>query len=217
MQPTTNQQEQQQVNSIFDGLSQRVQQLHLQLKHTQSTITQISEQKCITPRSSNQTQILQETIQKLQQEIKVLQSNSSEKEEAVKVSFLIDKKEEDLLKELAIQKEINFQQQCKIQNYENAIQLILERSHNKIQSINDKYEQEKSLLTNRLQKLEIENNQLLNQNIILKSKLMESINVMREVSRERNMELILLDTNEKSLKDENEMLRKLLKIEKDYQ
>ncbi|EFC48161.1 hypothetical protein NAEGRDRAFT_78596 [Naegleria gruberi] len=121
-----------------------------------------------------------------------------------------------LKEQLAIQQEINRMQNSKIENYESAIQIILTRSHDKIQDIT----QENSRMTELLQQengtLQAINNKLLLQNTILKSKLLEMIQVMRDAARERDLELInyesLLNANIK----ERDVLVELLNIGKQY-
>jgi len=121
-----------------------------------------------------------------------------------------------LKEELSTQQEINRLQQNKIQNYETAIQLVLSRSHNKISEIQKENSHLYELLTRENNTLQVLNSKLLTQNIVLKSKLLEMIQVMRDASRERDLELIHNDSVVQSYSKERETLLDLLELAENF-
>ncbi|KAF0975271.1 hypothetical protein FDP41_006023 [Naegleria fowleri] len=119
---------------------------------------------------------------------------------------------EFLKEQLATQKEINRIQSVKVANYESAIKLILSRSHDKMEELKRENNTMTELMKKENQTLQALNSKLLNQNIILKSRLLEVMEVLRDAARQRDLELVKNESVLESYMKERELLLSLLKI-----
>ncbi|KAG2392838.1 hypothetical protein C9374_011563 [Naegleria lovaniensis] len=160
-------------------------------------------------------------IQELQHQIETLQKRVASSTYIIEPvskplaheSSLHDEDSTESLKEqLATQKEINRIQSVKITNYESAIKLILSRSHDKMEELKRENNTMTELMKKENQTLQALNSKLLNQNIVLKSRLLEVMDVLRDAARQRDLELIQNESVLDSYMTERELLLSLLKI-----